>query len=194
MEAQSWFALRQLLFNQQAMQSYDWNDFRCGQISKCLGLINDVLLDQLTPLVQLKQYLATMTIQKPQPLGGNGSSKKTNFLLEEIPELQTDFLKEINDFGEERLVKMQSQLFFDPGRVAEVAHKLNEAYNVERMLELHGDGEEEDKPGPVSNKCGQCKNSAEKKCSRCELVFYCSRACQLQHWATHKSFCKSNAK
>ncbi len=28
-----------------------------------------------------------------------------------------------------------------------------------------------------------------KKCERCRLVVYCSKACQRQHWAQHKSVC-----
>lgn len=170
------------------MQNYDWNDFRCHEISKCLGLINEVLLDQLTPLVQLKQYLAQMTIQKPTH---GGSSKKTTFLLEEIPELQNEYLKEIEDYGQEKLIQLQTKAFFDKSVTAPMAKKLSEAYNIEKILELQGD----EKPSQtVKNKCGKCSQAAEKKCSSCELVFYCSRDCQAQHWPVHKSFCKTNAR
>lgn len=185
-EAQAWFGLRQLLFNQRVMQSYDWNEFRCEQISKCLGLLNDVLLDQLTPLVQLQKYLATMSIQRPNG-GGAGDSKKTSFLLEEIPEVQENYIKQIEDFGEESLIELQNKLFFSSD-VSEIAKKLTEAYNVDRVLELQGDGQT---AAPTnSNKCGQCLQPAEKKCSNCELVFYCSRQCQVKHWPAHKTFCK----
>ena len=28
------------------------------------------------------------------------------------------------------------------------------------------------------------------KCSRCKAVWYCSRECQVKHWATHKTSCR----
>jgi sulfatase maturation enzyme AslB (radical SAM superfamily) len=31
--------------------------------------------------------------------------------------------------------------------------------------------------------------SSVKKCSHCQLVSYCSRACQKSHWIDHKRFC-----
>ena len=34
---------------------------------------------------------------------------------------------------------------------------------------------------------------AEKRCGRCEIVFYCNRACQVGAWPTHKRCCKTAA-
>lgn len=31
---------------------------------------------------------------------------------------------------------------------------------------------------------------ARSKCSRCKAVWYCSRECQVKHWATHKKSCR----
>lgn len=193
-EAQAWFAFRQLLFNNTLMRSYDWNDFRCREISKCVGLINDVLLDQLTPLLQLKQFLATMSIQKPTYAGGPSKQTSTSLLLEEVPELQNRFLGEIKSFGEKNLIQFQLELFSE--NTTGVARKLSEAYNVERIMELEGGAAVAAQQPSSSNlhKCGQCQGAAEKKCSKCELVFYCSRDCQVQHWSTHKSFCNSMSK
>lgn len=184
-EAQAWFAFRQLLFNTKVMQNYEWTDFRAREISKALGLMNDVLLDQLIPLVELKQYLATLSIRK-QPDAQN--KKGATLLLEEIPELQNEYLKEIDVFGSEKLIRMQKQMFFDKSLTGPMAKRLNEAYNIEKILDLQGD--DEHRPTNVSNTCGQCSQPAEKKCSRCTTVFYCSRECQVKHWAVHKSSCK----
>jgi len=40
--------------------------------------------------------------------------------------------------------------------------------------------------------CGGCGKNAEdnKKCTGCFHVFYCSRNCQVTHWAQHKADCK----
>jgi zinc finger MYND domain-containing protein 10 len=81
-EAQTWFSLRQLLINKNAMENYAITEFRQREIAKCTGLLNDILLDQLPVLVELKQYLCQLQI------GGSSSGKsQCNFLLEELPEV-----------------------------------------------------------------------------------------------------------
>lgn len=38
--------------------------------------------------------------------------------------------------------------------------------------------------------CSTCgEPSAEKKCSACKSVYYCSKSCQKLHWFTHKTVC-----
>jgi len=54
-------------------------------------------------------------------------------------------------------------------------------------------------PGGLS--CDCCERRAEpdgggerldlKVCSRCKLIYYCSKECQKSHWQVHKSFCCS---
>ena len=38
--------------------------------------------------------------------------------------------------------------------------------------------------------CAVCKNVAEKKCSRCKTVAYCSKECQASNWQLHKKLCQ----
>lgn len=40
--------------------------------------------------------------------------------------------------------------------------------------------------------CGKVEpdTKAFPVCSKCKLVFYCGRDCQVQHWKTHKKLCK----
>jgi hypothetical protein len=40
--------------------------------------------------------------------------------------------------------------------------------------------------------CEKCEKSAEKKCTACYLVHYCSPACQKLDWKFHKVTCKRN--
>ena len=47
-------------------------------------------------------------------------------------------------------------------------------------------------------KCSKCNSTSTKdmktelsKCSRCLLVKYCSRECQVDHFEKHKAFCNS---
>jgi len=37
--------------------------------------------------------------------------------------------------------------------------------------------------------CANCQGAAKTKCSNCRKVFYCKRACQKDHWNSHKSNC-----
>ena len=36
----------------------------------------------------------------------------------------------------------------------------------------------------------KCDNMANAKCTACKRLWYCSRACQVAHWPTHKRLCK----
>lgn len=44
----------------------------------------------------------------------------------------------------------------------------------------------------MARRCSSCGryDADMKRCSRCTVVFYCSRACQRVHWPSHKANCK----
>lgn len=44
----------------------------------------------------------------------------------------------------------------------------------------------------VQRECGNCRKVDPKlqTCGRCKVVFYCSPACQKEHWSVHKILCK----
>ena len=46
------------------------------------------------------------------------------------------------------------------------------------------------------DECCNCQHHSSKllTCSRCNLVQYCSRNCQKQHWGTHKMYCEPPSK
>jgi len=44
---------------------------------------------------------------------------------------------------------------------------------------------------PVRDSCEHCEEIAEKKCSGCYKVYYCSSRCQREHWKTHKVACRN---
>jgi hypothetical protein len=45
----------------------------------------------------------------------------------------------------------------------------------------------------VFDNCGYCKKRLLRgsKCSKCRLVWYCSRPCQRSHWVVHKKECRT---
>ena len=44
----------------------------------------------------------------------------------------------------------------------------------------------------IEMSCAQCHTTGFnlRKCSRCRLVYYCSKDCQAKNWPIHKSYCK----
>ena len=41
----------------------------------------------------------------------------------------------------------------------------------------------------VDNCCNSCGKEAEKRCSTCGEVYYCSVKCQRNDWSSHKKVC-----
>lgn len=77
-EAQSWFCLRSIMFTRQTFEGYEINSFRQRELGKCSGLLNDVILDQIPPMVELKQFLCTLQMS---------SNTQNSLVLEVIPEV-----------------------------------------------------------------------------------------------------------
>lgn len=80
-EAQTWFCLRSIMFHRETFPNYEINSFRQRELGKCSGLLNDVVLDQLPPLAELKQFLCTLQ------LSSNAPNHLNNLVLEVIPEV-----------------------------------------------------------------------------------------------------------
>lgn len=179
-EAQTWFCLRECLLNPRLFACYQVNNFRQQQISKCQGLLHDVLLDQLPPLGDLRQFLATFSVAETQ--------KEKKLLLEELPEIQEKLLEEIEAEGLGNIVKEHfGTLCEGSGNMAEIAATLTKAYNLEALEDLCA--QEDAQSGSKGPTCAICGVSAPKKCSQCQKIHYCSRECQVKHWPAHKPFC-----
>lgn len=80
-EAQTWFCLRSIMFHRETFENYEINSFRQRELGKCSGLLNEVVLDQLPPLGELKQFLCTLQLSSDAPNNLN------NLVLEVIPEV-----------------------------------------------------------------------------------------------------------
>ncbi|XP_053659276.1 zinc finger MYND domain-containing protein 10 homolog [Anopheles marshallii] len=191
-EAQTWFCLYRLLFNGELMRDYEINGYRYREIGKCVGLLNEQLLDQLPALIPLKQHLCTMQLTKENVSTGTTS---TSLLLEELPEMREQLLRTARQIGWDQIVAKQRNIFIDldDQDVLEMAKRINAAYNTD-LLEKYTEQEEKrnkqsETDQSATKVCGNCGALAAKKCSRCLHVFYCSRDCQLQNWPDHKELC-----
>lgn len=194
-EAQAWFCVRQLLLNPQIMENYAFNEARCKQLHKLLGLMHEPLLDQLPPLIELKVFLSRLT------LSGN-TAKTQPLLLEDIPQIQEELLKDVEENGGfYQIAQDQDSVFLSKNKenICALATRLSKAYGTDLLCELEQNmddlkmGEAKDAgaggDGDTDHTCATCQAKAKKKCACCKKVHYCSRDCQLKDWPQHKLVC-----
>uniref|UniRef100_A0A8W7P0B2 MYND-type domain-containing protein n=1 Tax=Anopheles coluzzii TaxID=1518534 RepID=A0A8W7P0B2_ANOCL len=193
-EAQTWFCLYRLLFNGDLMRDYEINGYRHREIGKCIGLMNEQLLDQLPALIPLKQHLCTL--QLTNEAGGGTGGSTASLLLEELPEVRERLMQAARRTGWDQIVEKQRKIFIDLEEhdVVEMAKRIGAAYNTD-LLERYTEQEEKrrkqgENDASAVKVCGNCGASAAKKCSNCMHVYYCSRDCQLQNWTDHKELCR----
>lgn len=118
------------------------------------------------------------------------ASKKSNLILEELPEIRENLIKETEECGGfMAIAQLQEPIFLtnDKDQILCTAQRLNVAYNTDLLAELEARADESEKDSePDTNtksndgaekthKCGNCFGEAEKKCSNCKMMYYCSR-------------------
>lgn len=127
-EAQTWFCLRQLLFNDDAMSMYAINEFRQREISKCQMYLSESVLDQLPPLVDLKHRLCSLELS-------DENHSRTKIILEEIPEVNQCIVAAAEKIGFDDISRVQAKRFFDKNReeFMELASQLSDIYSIDLM-------------------------------------------------------------
>ncbi|GLV36500.1 Zinc finger MYND-type containing 10 [Carabus blaptoides fortunei] len=173
-EAQLWIGLRQILLDPRCLQYYELTDFRKNQLVKLQKYLYETVLDQLSPLIDLKHWLCQLAMSNLP------NSAKPSFVLEIVPQMKDSILlKNRNKWKE--IAKTQARIFFkDSQNMMNIAQSLSEAYNSEVLEKLEN---------VQVNTCSGCGANAVKKCSRCKAEWYCSRNCQVKHWPQHKEHC-----
>ncbi|MBN3292269.1 ZMY10 protein, partial [Polypterus senegalus] len=173
LDGQVWIALYNLLLRPECQQKYDFNNFNKSQLLKLRGFLTEVLIDQLPNLVELQRFLSHLAVTDPAP-------PKKDLILEQIPEIRDNILKE-NAGKWKAIAKHQVKQVFSPSEedLREQACRLAQTYNLDVMETLI----------PEKPKCGHCGSEASKRCSRCQTEWYCGRECQVKHWQKHKQAC-----
>lgn len=149
---------------------------------QCQGLLQETLLDQIPPLVELKQYLCSLSVS------GNPSEnqkRKTNLVLEELPEIREKLIAEAERIGGFPVVAQKQEEIFlctDKEKIFEIAKRLNTSYNTDLLAEIEEKtskivqaSRRVDNESIGTRKCGKCTSNAVKKCAICKDIYYCSK-------------------
>ncbi|KAF2883540.1 hypothetical protein ILUMI_22604 [Ignelater luminosus] len=177
-EAQVWLALRQLLLDPACPVHYDITDSRRSQLLKLQPLMSPVLLDQVSPLIELQQWLYRLAVTDQQ------AAPHRPILLEVVLEIKNKILEECGEKWKKIAREQLPNVFTkDRQQLLETAQSLSEAYNTELLEKF------EDAQKPASNNCSKCGKSAIQRCSQCKNQWYCSRNCQVMDWPKHKAQC-----
>ncbi|KAF5290976.1 hypothetical protein FQA39_LY14507 [Lamprigera yunnana] len=177
-EAQVWLALRQLLLDPACVTHYDITDSRKSQLAKLQPLLSPIIVDQISPLIELQQWLYRLTITD-QP-----AAPHKPIILEVVLEIQETILRSCKGKWK-KLARIQLPFIFnrDHQELVETAQFLNEAYNTDLFEQMECINE------ASQRNCACCEKSALQRCSRCKNIWYCSRSCQVNDWSSHKEVC-----
>eukprot|EP00290_Baffinella_frigidus_P019917 CAMPEP_0180210312 /NCGR_PEP_ID=MMETSP0987-20121128/12042_1 /TAXON_ID=697907 /ORGANISM="non described non described, Strain CCMP2293" /LENGTH=465 /DNA_ID=CAMNT_0022167189 /DNA_START=37 /DNA_END=1432 /DNA_ORIENTATION=+ len=170
-EAQVWLLLNSLLLDDDCRRKYEWNEQRKQNIMRLSKYFNELLIDQLPVLSDLRRFVETLAFSNPPQAG-----EQRGVVIEQIPEVRTKLLQSdwttiarafVAAMTKESPEEMRAEM-------AELA-AMYDAINIEQML---------DDP-----KCAMCGKPAEQRCSKCKVEWYCGRKCQVAAWKGHKDLC-----
>ncbi|NXH19835.1 ZMY10 protein, partial [Bucco capensis] len=173
LDGQVWLALLNLLLSPECQHKYHFDDFNKIQLLKLRAFLTDVLIDQLPNLVEMQRFLSHLAVIEPAP-------PKKDLVLEQVPVIRDHILKK-NKGKWEAIAKHQVKCIFNPTEeeLKLQARRWTQIYSLDMMEAL----------APDKPRCRMCGADATKRCSRCRNEWYCSRACQVQHWQKHKTAC-----
>lgn len=111
--------LRQLLLDPECPKYYAITESRRSQIMKILPLMKPIILDQLSPLIELKQWLCRLSVT------GEPSAPPKPLLLETVLEIKEKILQQAGGKWK-KIAEKQVPLIFtnDQNALQDVAKKL----------------------------------------------------------------------
>ncbi|NXX55956.1 ZMY10 protein, partial [Scopus umbretta] len=173
LDGQVWLALLNLLLSPECRCKYHFDGFNKSQLLKLRAFLTDVLIDQLPNLVEMQRFLSHLAVTEPAP-------PKKDLVLEQVPVIWDHILRK-NAGKWEAIAKHQVKRVFSPTEeeLKLQARRWAQTYSLDMMEAL----------APDKPRCSVCGIEAAKRCSRCRNEWYCTRACQVQHWQKHKAAC-----
>lgn len=170
-EGQVWFGLREILLNPKCAPYYEITEFRLSQLVKLQKFLQEHVLDQIAPLLDLRRWLSYLNVASQAP----NNQRPVN--VEMIPEIRASIIEKNKNW--KKLARKQSKSLFTKNieEIKATAQILSESYDMNKLDIVD------------VKKCFLCKNTARKRCSKCKEAWYCERECQVKDWENHKDFC-----
>jgi len=164
-EAQCWLAVYNILLTKETAQKYEITENRKNHLMKLKKYLNELLIDQIPPLVELLKSLEYLSMQNCQAI-----QKNDPFMVQQIPEIRNRILENKNW---EEIVEFQKENYYNTRKDKRELDMLMELANVygndavDTIIEgFH---------------CPNCDKVAVLRCSRCKSEWYCSKACQVNY-------------
>lgn len=173
-EGQIWLAIYNLLFTEESANSYEITDFRKNNLLRLRKYLRETLVDQIPALSYLKKTLDELSIMKT-----NSQTKSNVYVIKTMPELYQQIL---NDASLTEVIKYQKEVIFGTNTAQEDLEILNNVTDIyaHQAVDMK----------PLEYICPNCGLEASKRCSRCKVVWYCGKECQVKHYKeTHKYVC-----
>ncbi|BBN15450.1 zinc finger MYND domain-containing protein 10 [Marchantia polymorpha subsp. ruderalis] len=172
-DVQLWLAINNLLVDLKCRNKYAYDSYRRSQVLKLHKYVNDLLLDQLPVLKDLRWVLEELQLKIL-----NTDPDRGGLILEQVPALRESMLRR-DDWQE----LAQKQLLTILANEAPNQSAMNE--RVLEMMRMFEFGELMEPPT-----CAACGGQAVNRCSRCKTEWYCGKACQVRVWQKHKKACE----
>jgi hypothetical protein len=175
-EGQVWLCIYNLIFGKAVADCYEITESRKNWLLRLKKYLNDILVDQIPVLAQLRVTLDHMSLANTTSV-----QKSSPFIIATIPEIKTSILKNANIAAiakkhETEIFNREftAEEFEELGRLGEIY--TNDIFTYESKEEIY--------------LCANCGIDASKRCSRCKAVWYCSKECQVKHYKeSHKKVC-----
>ena len=172
-QAQAWLALYTMIQDGDIRKKYHINTHNKEELLRLRGHFNEVLLDQIPVLNEMRRTLEELSLMEP-------AAPEPSVVLEQLPEIREHLLK-VNRGKWDAIASYQKDAVFSPDEATMKAQakRLAGTYDLDMLESLL----------PEDPKCAKCGAVATFRCSRCKNEWYCRRQCQVESWKKHKKMC-----
>ncbi len=129
-----WLALNDLAVDPEIRQNYEINNLRKDTLQRLKRHLNDTLIDQIPPLIDLQRVIEEIGLADVQ-----GTLSKSILLIEQVPEIREKILEE-TDF--EALAAKQAETILVEDEDAKREEYLRIANMLSSMAEYINDNDE----------------------------------------------------
>jgi hypothetical protein len=170
---QVWIALYNVIQDTECRRKYEFNDYNKNELLKVRGHFNDVLIDQLPMLNELRRSMEELAVLTTPPA-------ESAIVMEQLPEIHAH-LVEVNSKIWPAIAAHQNLKVFNPDMktIRAQAARLASTYDLDVLESML----------PDDPKCAKCGEPASMRCSKCRGEWYCRRQCQVESWKAHKKMC-----